>query len=277
MFLCMMNERIRDRLARRQREAPVSALVTGATSGIGEAFARALPEETRLVLTGRNAEKLDALQRELGGRAEGVVADLTDRGQLDSVVAAAENAGCDLLINNAGLGEYGAFLKGDFERHRETLRVNVEAMLELMHRLVPGMMERADLAGRRAGLINVASSAAFFPVPTLATYAASKAMVLSFTESFAAEMLDQPIDVLATCPGATRTAFGERAGFKGGSFPNAMTPERVARASLTALGRQSTVVIGPVSAATFTPVALARSLFGQAFMRASRVMDRTGG
>lgn len=269
----MMTDRFKS-FARTPREPARCALITGATGGIGEAFARALPEETKLVLTGRDEQKLAELRAEFGPRCESVVADLTKRGELEQVAAAADAAGVDLLVNNAGLGEYGAFLKSDFETHRTVLRVNVEAVLELTHRVVPQMIHRADIAGTRAGLINVSSSLAFLPVPTFATYAASKAMILSFTESLAAELSDEPIDVLASCPGAVKTEFGARAGYQRGSIPGAMSPERVAAASLAALGRQSTVVIGPVSAAAFTGVSVARSLFGQAFMRAAKVMER---
>jgi len=256
------------------REPPETAVITGATGGIGAAFARALPRETRLVLTGRDAARLDALTAEFGDRATTVRADLATGHGVEAVADAAHAAGCDLLINNAGLGEYGEFLSADFAKHRTTLRVNCEAVLALIHSVVPGMVDRAQTSARRAGLINVASSAAFFPIPTLATYAASKAFVLSFTESLAAEMRGRPIDILVACPGAVKTRFGARAGFDGGSMPGAMSPDKVAARSIAALGRQSTVVIGPASAAAFAPVALARSLFGRGFMRASRVMER---
>lgn len=259
------------------REPAAMALVTGATGGIGEAFARTLPMETGLLLAGRDAEKLDALAQEFSGRAETVVADLsTEEGQA-RVAEAADNAGCDLLINNAGLGEYGDFLDVPLKAQLDTVRVDIEAVLALTHRIVPGMLERAEVSGRRAGVVNVASSLAFFPVPTFATYAAAKAFLLSFTESFAAEMNGRPIDVLVACPGAVRTEFGARAGYRGTRIPGAMAPETVAAAALAALGRQSTVVIGPASAAAFTPVAMARSLFGKAFIRASRAMSRVDG
>lgn len=270
----MMNERIREHLSRTPREPAACALITGATGGIGEAFARAMPEETRLVLAGRNAEKLALLRAEFGPRAKAVAADLTTPEGIAAVEAAANEWGVDLLVNNAGLGGYGDFLDVPWETHRTTLRVNLEAVLELTHRLVPAMLDRAELGGRRAGLINVSSSTAFFPLPTLAAYAASKAMILSFTESLAAELSGRPIDVLCSCPGAVKTEFGSRAGYRGGSMPGAMSPEKVAKASLAALGRQTTVVIGTASAAAFTPVAIARSLFGQALLRASKVMDR---
>ncbi|MEM9220857.1 MAG: SDR family NAD(P)-dependent oxidoreductase [Pseudomonadota bacterium] len=270
----MTGKLISQALHRTPREPASCALITGATGGIGEAFARALPEETQLILCGRDREKLDSLAAEFGDRAQTVAADLASEDGLQRVADAAGTAECDLLMNNAGLGAYGRFVDAPYPEHRDVIRVNIEAVTALIHQIVPGMVERAHLNERRAGLINVASSLAFFPVPTFATYAAAKAFVLSFTESFAAEMQDEPIDILVACPGAVRTDFGARAGFRGGGIPGAMAPEKVAKEALAALGRQTTVLIGPASAAAFTPVALARSMFGRAFMQASRVMER---
>lgn len=269
----MMHERL-NRLRRGSREDARCALITGASGGIGAALARELPAGTRVLLTGRDGGRLAQMQAELGERARVVVADLGTADGIGQVAEAADAAGVDLLVNNAGLGAVGDFLAVDFERHRETLRVNVEALMALTHRLLPGMVSRAELDDRRAGLINIASSVAFFPVPAFATYAASKALVLSFSEALAAELAGKPIDVLCACPGAVRTGFGSRAGFAGGSMPGAMSPEKVARATYAALGRQTTVVIGTVSAPTLSGVALARSLFGQGLMRAKGVMER---
>lgn len=273
----MMHDRMRDRLRPPPREPATAAVVTGATGGIGEAFARELAPTAALVLTGRDEARLTELAQELGPRVTVVAADLATEAGLDALADAAERAGCDLLVNNAGVGTYGAFLDGAFADHRAALRVNAEAPLALIHRLVPGMLERAERDGRRCGLVNVASSTAFFPVPRLATYAATKALMLAFTESFAAEMVDRPIDVLAACPGAVRTGFGARAGYAGGSIPGAMSPQKVARSALSALGRQRTVVIGPLSSLAFGPVARVRSVFGQAFMRVTQAVDRGAG
>lgn len=265
-----------ERLSRMRRPRPPAraAVVTGATGGIGEAIARALPDETALILTGRDGDKLALLRAEFGDRCTVVEADLATEAGLDAVAAAAEAGQADLLVNNAGLGTLGGFLDEPFAVRREALRVNAEAVLALTHAVVPGMLSRAELSDRRAGLVNVASSLAFVPVPRFATYAATKALVLSFSESLAAELADRPIDVLCACPGAVRTQFGERAGYGGPGVPGAMSPERVARAILAALGRQTTAVIGPVSGVSFGGVALARSLFGQGLMRASQVVDR---
>lgn len=262
---------------RHRRSPSRAALVTGATGGIGEALARALPADTRLVLTGRDESALARLEAELSSPERTVTvvaADLSDESGRSAVVDAAQAAEIDLIVNNAGLGDYGPFLDSDMERNIVAIRVNAEAPLALVHALLPDMLARAEFSGSRAGVINVSSSLAFLPVPTLAVYAATKAFLLSFGESLAAELQGEPVDVLTACPGATKTGFGSRAGFEGGSFPLAMSPDRVAREILAALGRQTTVLIGPASATAFTGVAVARSIFGQAFMQASRVAER---
>lgn len=265
------------RLSRRAPRPPATcALITGATGGLGAAFARAMPVQTALVLTGRNESELALLDAELSGERMVTVvpADLATEEGRKAVIEAAETGEVDLLINNAGLGDYGAFLEIPAANHLTTLRVNAEAPLALIHALLPGMLERARLTGRRAGIVNMGSSTAFFPVPTFATYAASKSFLLAFTESLAAELYEEPVDVLVACPGAVRTDFGVRAGYDRGSLPGAMSPERVVRSTLNALGRQTTLVLGPASAAAFGPVAFARSAFGHAFMRISRAMER---
>jgi len=257
------------------RTPPRAALVTGATSGIGEAFARALPAGTSLLLAGRNEAALGRLARELGpGRlVETVGGDLAADHGLDTLSAAAERFGIDLLVCNAGLGPFGDFLSTPEGMLRETVSVNVMAPLVLLRRLLPGMTARAEVAGRRAGLIVVSSGAAFLPVPRFAAYAASKAFDLSLTEALAAELTDRPIDVLALCPAATRSRFGERAGF-GGNFPGAQHPAHVARSALAALGKQRTLVLGPLTGSVLTAPALIRAVAAQAFQT---LLPRGGG
>ncbi len=247
------------------RTVPRAALVTGATSGIGEAFARALPAATALLLAGRDEAALGRLASELGaGRlVETLGGDLATDAGLDALSAAAERFGIDLLVCNAGLGPFGDFLEAPEDTLRQTVSVNVMAPLVLLRRLLPGMLARADKAGRRAGLIVVSSGAAFLPIPRFAAYAASKAFDLSLTEALAAELAGRRIDVLALCPTATRSRFGERAGF-GGNFPGAQHPDHVARSALAALGRQRTLVLGPVSGAVFSAPALVRAAAAQA-------------
>jgi uncharacterized protein len=244
-----------------------AALVTGATSGIGEAFARALPTGANVLLTGRNAEALERLAAELvapGRRVETVAADLATDAGLDAVSARAEAFGVDLLIANAGVGPFGDFLQASEESLRATVAVNVMAPVVLTRRLLPGMLRRAKADGGRAGLIVVSSNAAFLPVPRLATYAATKAFDLSLAEALAAELDGEPVDVLALCPTATRTRFSQRSGF-GGNLPGAEDPADVAAAALHALGRVRTLVRGPVSGLLLSGPALARAALAQAF------------
>ena len=194
------------------------ALVTGATSGIGAAFAEELPVRTDLLLTGRDLQRLSQAAERLarpGRTIETHSADLTDVGARDRLVEHAEAFGVDLLVNNAGIGRLGRFLDNPADVERKTVLLNVVAVVDLTRRLLPGMLERARAGRRRAGLIVVSSTTAFAPVPFFATYAASKAFALQFTEALAEELCGEPIDVLALCPGATRTAFGRHAGSSG--------------------------------------------------------------
>ena len=131
------------------------------------------------------------------------------------------------MINNAGMGTLAPVVDTDPDALVATVRLNAEAPMALSRALLPDFLARARETGGRAGLINVASSAAFTPVPGMAAYAATKAFLLSFTEALAAELRGEPIDVMALCPGATRSEFGARAGFTGGQLPGAADPETV--------------------------------------------------
>lgn len=240
-----------------------AALVTGASSGIGEAFARRLPPETDLILTGRDAEALGALAAELlrdGRRIEVVQADLATDDGADKVIEAGDAFGIDLLINNAGLGRFGAHLSNPAEAEAMTVRVNAEATTRLCRGLLPGMLARARSTGQRAGLVNMASTIAFAPVPQFAVYAASKAYVVSYTEALQAELGREPVDILLACPGSVATAFGARAGYAGGRLPGAITAEVVADKTLAALGRQSVVFTDRLSETGLGPVTALRGL-----------------
>ncbi len=241
------------------------ALITGATSGIGNAFAHALPEATGLLLTGRDAAVLAQLGQDFaqpGRPIETVQADLATDPGCAAVAEAAERFGIDLFVCNAGQGPYGSFLATDPAFLRDTVAVNVTAVLTLLRSLLPGMLARAGTDASRAGLIVTASEVGFFPVPNLATYAATKAFDLSLTEALAAELRREPIDVLALCPTATRSRFGERSGF-GQNFPGAQDPAVVARAALGALGRQRTLTVGPLTGPLLAGPALVRAGIAQ--------------
>jgi hypothetical protein len=251
------------------------ALITGASSGIGTAFAAELPATTDLLLTGRDQQRLDALRERLDRPDRTVrvlAADLTTADGLDRVVDAAEAFGIDLLINNAGSGRFGAVLDNPIEDEIDTVRLNVVAVVALTRRLLPGMLARAADAGRRAGVVVVSSTAAFAPVPYFATYSASKAFDLHFTEALAEELKGAPVDVLALCPSATRTAFGARAGYGFGDLPGAADPRAVARDALDALGRRTVHVGGTVGRAALGPVVLPRRLMTGAIGMAMRFL-----
>jgi short-subunit dehydrogenase len=224
-----------------------SALITGASSGIGEAFARGLPRSTALLLAGRDRDRLTKLAHELTSPERVVrivTADLSDDQERGAAIAAAESAAVDLIINNAGIGRLGRVIENTPERESEMVKVNALTPVEICRALIPGMLRRAEAAKARAAIINVSSAAAFGPMPFFATYAASKAFLLHYTEALAEELSDRPIDILALCPGATKTRFFERAGIEHLGF-SMHEPERVVREGLQALGHRTVHIVGP--------------------------------
>jgi uncharacterized protein len=249
------------------------ALITGASSGIGEAFARALPKSTSLLLTGRDRARLSHLAAELATAdrpVRSIAADLGTAEGRQAVIGFADGQPVDLLINNAGVGYFGPIVENPPERESEMAQLNMVAPVEITRALLPGMLKRAE-TGKRGGFIFVASAAAFMPLPLFATYAASKAFLLHYAEALAEEMSDSPIDVLALCPGATRTRFFGRANISSGNLPQMHEPDRVAREGLQALGRRIVHVVGPgtylaTTAARFLP----RRLVAAAAERAMR-------
>ena len=197
-----------------------TALITGATSGIGAAFARRLASENHdLVLVARDAKRLQSTADELAGAhgvmTEVIVADLADDapdGGCATVEKRLAAGGIDLLVNNAGFSTHQPFDDGDVEAEDKMLRVNVRAVLRLAHAAVPAMLSTGG------GIINVSSVAGFFPMAGGATYAASKAYVTALSEALAAEYTDRGVVVTALCPGFTRTEFHERAGIETGGI-----------------------------------------------------------
>jgi short-subunit dehydrogenase len=186
-----------------------TALITGASSGIGASLARRFAKSGhRLVLAARSADKLRALADELSA-AHGVKvwvqpADLALPGAAKELAAALrrKKIAIDVLVNNAGVLEQGAFGSMKAERHQEMIALNVAGLTAMLAHFVPAMQQRGF--GR---VLNVASIAAFQPVPSLATYAATKAYVLSLTESLAEELKGSGVTVTALCPGVTATGM----------------------------------------------------------------------
>ncbi|GAA1530322.1 SDR family oxidoreductase [Actinomadura kijaniata] len=179
--------------------------MTGASSGIGESFARLLAARgTDLVIVARRADLLDRLARELVERyrvaVEVLACDLTDPGARAEVEGRLRDDPVELLVNNAGYGAFGAFADLDLDDQLAEIELNVTALVRLTHAALPGMLERG-----RGGVLNVASMAGFAPSPGSATYGATKAYVASFSESLHAEVGGRGVHVTALCPGFTRT------------------------------------------------------------------------
>jgi uncharacterized protein len=249
------------------------ALVTGASSGIGEAFARALRARgRRVVLVARRAERLEKLADEIGG-ADAVLAvplDLTAPLAGERLQQELQKRGLevDLLVNNAGVGHTGPFLQEPPARIEAMLDLNVRAVVDLTRRFVPAMVARGG-----GGVINVVSTSAFQPVPYLAVYGASKAFLLSFTEALATELHGTGVRVQALCPGLTESEFHATAGTDKVLFRRTatMTAEAVAEQSLRALPKGSLRVVpgwqNRLVAGTqrFLPRGLVRAVAAQLF------------
>ena len=229
-----------------------TALITGASSGIGKAFAEELAAgQTNLVLVSRSAEKLNQLAKKLQDQyniqVDVIVKDLTEPDAPASVFDATKTQGLtiDLLINNAGFGDYGDFAESDRERQVKIVQLNVLALVDLTHKFLPLMRQRHS-----GGIINVSSITAFQPIPYLSVYAASKAFILSFSEALWAENRPYNVRVLATCPGPIETNFFEEANFPATLAANtdkAYSSEEVVRESLKALENgQPTLVMGDI-------------------------------
>jgi len=230
---------------------PRRAVITGASSGIGAAFAYHLARTSSVLLVARSKDRLEALAGDLKKcgndehNAEICIADLATQDGIDRTIAAARSFNAEMLINNAGMGTFAPLMDTNLTALTETVRLNAEAPLILSRALIPDLIARARQSNSRAKLINVSSSVAFAPVPGLATYAATKAFLQSLTESLAVEMRNEPIDILSLCPGATRSEFAARAGFAGGQLPGAVDPGKVVSAAFEALGRRTTLLTGP--------------------------------
>lgn len=212
-------------------------VVTGASRGIGRALALAFADQGRdLVLCARSAGELEVVAAEArtrGVEARAVACDLaTVEGREQLVRACPGQLGG--LVNNAGFGTAGEFAAQDRAREREMVRLNVEAVVDLTHALLPRM-------ARGSFAMNVSSTAGFQPVPLFATYAATKAFVLSFSEALAEELARKGIHVMALCPGVTRTDF-QRVADVQLAGPIA-TAEEVARFALRALRRRKRIAI----------------------------------
>jgi hypothetical protein len=227
-----------------------TAVVTGASSGIGEAIARELARRGYgVTLVARRADKLAALAAELagrGGRAEVLAADLSDRAARAALLGRVTDLGLvpDILVNNAGLSTLGAVAKSDPEAEINMIEVDVVAVADLCTRFLPGMVER-----KCGAVLNVASTAAFQPLAGQAAYGAGKSFVLSYTQALWAELRGTGVTATALCPGPVDTGFGEAAGFDKdeaeAALPRFMweTPEAVAKTGVDGLAKGRPVAI----------------------------------
>ena len=224
-----------------------TALITGASGGIGEAFARQLAALGRdLVLVARSEDRLKALARDLtaqhGIEAHVIAADLARPSAATAVFAETQRLGLavDLLVNNAGFGKRGEFTELPFDQQADMVRLNVNTLMELSRLYLPAMRQR-----QRGGIINVSSMGAFQPVPTMAVYGATKAFALSLSEALAEEVANDGVTVVALCPNSVSTGFQATAGVYEGQRDKMMTPDEAAAAALRAFEqRKSSVVPG---------------------------------
>lgn len=228
-----------------------TALITGASAGLGREFARQLaPRASGLVLVARRTDRLKELRGELTSQHPKLAVHIraTDLSKHKSVSALCawltqEALAIDLLINNAGVGDRGSFVTAEFGRVNDMAQVNVVSLTLLTHRLLPPMIAR-----KRGAILNVSSSASFLPIPGMAVYAATKAYVTSFSEALRSEVRGSRIRVEALCPGPVHTEFdaiARRPDDRKQAAPEfAYVPaEEVVRAALAGIERNSAIVI----------------------------------
>ena len=252
-----------------------TALITGASSGIGAEMARQLaPHASVLVLVARRADRLEALKTEIersGMEVQCHAADLADGAQVERLLTALEENGTkvDFLINNAGLGDHGRFEDSDWQRVQAMLDVNIAALTRLTHALLPGILRSG-----RGAILNVSSITAYLPMPQMAVYAATKAYVNSFTEALRAELRGTGVVVSALCPGPVDTEFGGTAK-RGGEEDSMPAPEflkqpveRIVRDGLRGMecGRARTIPGVPLAVMMFftalVPICILRFFLG---------------
>ncbi len=255
-----------------------TALITGASSGIGEAFAHALAKEgSTLILVARSGDKLEKLAHQIRAkyqrRVEVISADLSKKSPGANLLAevAKRDLKVDLLINNAGFGTTGVFHKIDPLREQQLIALNCAAVVDLCHAFLPDMLD-ADMAG----IINVASLAAFQPFPYMSVYGASKAFVLSFSQALWAEYQKNGLRVLAVCPGPVETGFFEATGHSSlrKTVPDSIVlkPETVVIQALKALRANQTVLVPGMQAkaVAMTSKFMPRRLMSQMTARVMR-------
>jgi uncharacterized protein len=218
-----------------------TALITGASSGIGDQFARQLARRGyEVILVARRRDRLEQLAEQVASSAHVIECDLAS--EADKLADKVETLGADvdLLVNNAGFGLRGQFLEFDAEREAEMVRVNCEAVVRLTHAFVPGMVERG-----RGGVITVASTAGMQPLPYETTYAASKAFAISFMEALSMELRGTGVRALVVNPGPVKTEWQAVAGYDENTraMPGMISAEQCVADALRAYDRGKRSVI----------------------------------
>jgi short-subunit dehydrogenase len=214
-----LEKALKENIRLREAMGPSTAVITGASVGIGASYAKQLAATgSDLVLVARDVTRLEALAAELksahGVQVEVLQADLSDRAQLDKVCVRVAQSDIDLLVNNAGFGIKQPFVGGTIEAEQNLLDVLVTAVMRITHAAMPGMIARD-----RGGIINVSSVAGWM---SSGTYSSAKAWVTSFSEALATQHKKANVHVLALCPGYTRTEFHSRANMETETIPNWM-------------------------------------------------------
>ncbi len=224
-----------------------TVLITGASSGIGQALARRFGHEgARLVLVARRAERLEPLAREIGASGASVTiipADLDEASACERVVEEARRrAGrIDVLVNNAGVGEYGRFAEQEWTALDAMMRLNMTALVRLTKLVLPEMLDR-----RSGHIVNLASTAAFQPTAYMAVYGATKSFVLDFSLALWEEVRRKGVRVTCICPGPVRTEFFDHGGFQSQRtrfMRTALDPDRLAGAAFRRIARGRVVYV----------------------------------
>ena len=216
-------------------------LITGASSGIGEAFALQLNQlGAKLILTARSRDKLEELASKMNN-AIVIDGDLSDKDFPDHLYneIISRKIEVDILINNAGFGFSGLFLESDKKNYEEMLNLNIYSLTALTHLFLKDMVAR-----KSGGIINISSLASFHPVPFFAVYAATKSYVTSFTTAIYEEYGSSDINILGVCPGYTKTNFNKRAQISSQSMPGyTMSSDTVVKQSLRAFEKKKYIII----------------------------------
>lgn len=222
-----------------------TALITGASAGLGLEFARQLSNHSwNLILVARSKDLLEALAQELrmshGITVQIITLDLSGADATDTLMQAIKDTPVDLLINNAGFGDFGLFQDADPTRTHQMINLNVGTLTDLTRAILPQMISR-----KHGRILNVASTAAFQPGPLMAVYYATKAYVLSFSEALSNELQGAGVTITCLCPGPTKTSFEKNAHLGSSKLfkRELMTAEDVVRIALDACMRGKTLII----------------------------------